>query len=353
MSVKRKRGLSLKERLEIDNQLYYKYFLMDRVVPMIFGGIIGDALGVPVEFKERDTFNVTELIGHGTYDQPKGTWSDDTSLTMCLVENIIEDGDERSLLDKFVRYVEEGYWTPYGEVFDIGIATREAIERYKSGVPPHECGGSDEYDNGNGALMRMSPLVPLLYENFEVASKVEAIERICSVTHRHPRSTLACIFYIQFLIMIINNNNKEQSYEGAVNVCLNSLDKDKYESEYPYFKRILQSNIYNYSRDQIHSDGYVVHSLEAALWCFFKHDNYKDIVLEAVNLGGDTDTTASIAGTIAGLYYKEEGLPTDWLDEIVGIDRIKEKLNEFCSQIIGRAYNLTADEIQQAKWLKW
>jgi len=338
-----KRGIPMRERWETDNQIWYKIFLHDRVIAMILGGVIGDALGVPVEFKDRDTFTINGMTGHGTYNQPKGTWSDDTSLTMCLIENIIESNDEKGLLDKFVKYMEEGYWTPNGEMFDIGIATKNAIDRYRSGVQPQECGGNNEYDNGNGALMRISPLVPLLYRNFDVASKEEVIEKICSLTHRHTRSNLACIFYIQFLIMIINNNTKEKSYEGAVNICLNHLKIEKYNIEYANFKRILENKIYEYKKDQIYSDGYVVHSLEAALWCFFKHDNYKDIVLEAVNLGGDTDTIASIAGTMAGLYYKMDGIPVEWLAEVTNIEKVKGKLEEFCLHLIERKYDLKLD----------
>ena len=127
-----------------------------RLYSTIIGGIIGDALGVPVEFKARN-LNITGMTGYGTYNQPPGTWSDDTSLTLCLMENLIEEKDETELMKKFAAY-REGYWTPYGSMFDIGRATDDAIERFKRGVPIEQCGGATEFDNGNGALMRISPL---------------------------------------------------------------------------------------------------------------------------------------------------------------------------------------------------
>lgn len=331
--------MNLTGRWKSDNQMFYRMFLRERVVPMMLGGIVGDALGVPVEFKQRDTFSIKGMTGYGAHDQPIGTWSDDTSLTLCLVENIMGNGDQKGLLDIFVKYVMEGHLTPFGKVFDIGMTTRSAIERYISGVLPDICGGNETYDNGNGALMRISPLVPFLYRDLDVISKINYIESICSVTHRHSCSHLACIFYIQFLIMIMNNNNKVEAYNGAVNICSNYYVKEKYVNEYHHFKRILQNRIYNYNREQIYSDGYVVHTLEAALWCFFKHNNYKAVVLEAVNLGGDTDTIASIAGTIAGLYYKMEGIPSEWVNALRNKEGIKEILLQFCEYLVDKEYS--------------
>ncbi|MGX1376212.1 ADP-ribosylglycohydrolase [Priestia megaterium] len=180
--------------------------LHKKVLSTILGGAVGDALGVPVEFKKRDTFRITTMTGYGTYNQPKGTWSDDTSLTMCLIDNLLDKQDEYDLMQKFASYWANGYWTPYGEMFDIGIATSEAIRRYKSGLPKEEWGGSAEYDNGNGALMRIAPLAFTLRQEPSFIKRKEEIERIAHVTHRHVRSTLGCIIYVALLICLFDGD---------------------------------------------------------------------------------------------------------------------------------------------------
>lgn len=322
----------------MDNQMFYYAGLEERVLPMILGGAIGDALGVPVEFKPRGSFEIKDMVGYGMYNQPKGTWSDDTSLTMCLVESIIKNETEDDLLKRFSDYLNKGYWTPEGKTFDIGVATQQAIERYQRGIPAKLCGGKNEKDNGNGALMRISPLVPLLSRVFDVDKKINKIMEFCEITHAHPRSTLACIFYIQFMIMLFNNNNKMAAYEEAVKLISNYMKKGEYLAEFPCYKRIIDNRIYNYNRDSIQSDGYVIHTLEAAMWCFFKHDNYKDIILEAVNLGGDTDTIAFIAGTMGGLYYKINSIPQIWINDLVKVEKIVDKCQEFCRFLAENEY---------------
>lgn len=147
------------------------------ILAVIYRLAVGDALGVPVEFEERDTYCLTDMIGFGTYHQPPGTWSDDTSLTLELMEHLDEKSDLNGLIDKFIAY-RDGCLTPFGNCFDIGIATNEAIERYLSGISSEECGGQDERSNGNGALMRISPLVFLLLRNSNLIEQVEFIKNI-------------------------------------------------------------------------------------------------------------------------------------------------------------------------------
>ena len=150
--------------------------LRTMISAVIYGLVVGDALGVPVEFEKRDTYSIIDMVGYGTYNQPPGTWSDDTSLTLALMEHLGEKSDLSILIDKFVSY-RDGYLTPFGYCFDIGIATNEAIERYLSGISPEVCGGKDERSNGNGALMRISPLVFLLLKNFNLINQVKVIKK--------------------------------------------------------------------------------------------------------------------------------------------------------------------------------
>ena len=300
----------------------------DKVLSTILGGAVGDALGVPVEFKKRDSFRITTMTGYGTYNQPKGTWSDDTSLTMCLIDNLIEKQDEYDLMQKFANYWSDGYWTPYGEMFDIGIATSEAIRRYKIGLPKEEWGGKGEYDNGNGALMRIAPLAfTLCYESSFIKRK-EEIERIAHVTHRHVRSTLGCIIYVELLIRLLHGDEPFEAYEKAVNLCQKQLTGTEYEAEFTAYERVLNLSLPHAARNEIGSTGYVVSSLEASLWSFLQSDDYKEAVLTAVNLGEDTDTIGFIAGTMAGAYYQLDGIPEEWVCQLAK----KEELEKACKK---------------------
>jgi hypothetical protein len=135
-----------------------KESFLDKIVSTIIGGAIGDALGVPYEFKDRDTFKATDMIGGGTHNQPAGTWSDDTSLTLCLMENIVEGGDCDALMRKFSDWHKNGYMTPHGKCFDDGHTTYAAIKTFRKGTPASQCGQTKESDCGNGSLMRIAPV---------------------------------------------------------------------------------------------------------------------------------------------------------------------------------------------------
>lgn len=299
----------------------------------ILGGVVGDALGVPVEFRARSTYHIEDMIGYGTYNQPPGTWSDDTSLTMCLIENLIHNQGQDELMKKFVAYKEQGYLTPFGEMFDIGRATNEAIYRYTHGAPAHQCGGAHESDNGNGALMRIAPLAFVLQTEDSPVKIKQVIEQWCEVTHRHARSHLACIFYITFLMGLIHDGHRINALEQAISFCNTHLRTDpQYGNEFHHYEAIFNQSFLSWEEEQVKSSGYVVHSLEAALWCFFKHDNYKGTMLEAVNLGEDTDTIAAIAGTMAGLKYGLNAIPESWLLQLAH----REKIDALCDQFVIR-----------------
>ncbi len=326
---------SLERRWDADDRSYLALRIKRRLIPTIMGGVIADAIGVPVEFMGRGGFNVTGMTGYGTYNQPPGTWSDDTTMTLCLMENLIEGQDLEELMKKFAAWRDHGYMTPHGHMFDIGRTTEESIERFLTGFSSDRWGGGKVSDNGNGALMRISPLVFLLWNEYDFKKRLDLVEEIAHVTHRHPRSTVGCVLYIEFLFALFNNNEPLKAYEQAVRVCLRDLKGTRYEDEFPAYERVLNLSIPNLEKDEIVSDGYVVHSLEAALWSFLKHDNYRDIVLEAVNLGGDTDTIGLIAGTMAGMYYYEDGLPEEWLNELVKKDEVMDickRYFDFCTE---------------------
>jgi ADP-ribosylglycohydrolase len=328
-------GRRMIDRWEDDNKSFLILSIKQRVLPTIYGGIIGDLLGVPVEFRQRDTFQIDDVSGYGTYNQPPGTWSDDTSLTLCLVENIVEKGNIQNLMRKFVQYQDTGYWTPFGTMFDIGRTTVEAISRFKNGALPSECGGQSEYDNGNGAIMRISPLVFILYKEFDLIKKAEVIKQYTEITHAHPRAIVGSIIYSECLFRLYHNDTPQESLETIKRLFDKNFDqKDKYQEELKHYSRLFEKNFFSMEESEILSDGYVVHTLEAAIWCLGTTNSFKEAVLKAVNLGGDTDTVASLTGSLAGMYYKMDGIPNKWLEKIArkkDIDELIKKFYEFCA----------------------
>lgn len=309
--------------------------LRTMISAVIYGLVVGDALGVPVEFEKRDTYSITDMVGYGTYNQPPGIWSDDTSLTLALMEHLGEKSDLSILMDKFVSY-RDGYLTPFGYCFDIGIATNEAIERYLSGISPEVCGGKDERSNGNGALMRISPLVFLLLKNFNLINQVKVIKKYTTLTHGHPRSIVASIIYL-FLLKDMLFYDSLPEVLDSVQIKLEEIfsQNSEYWEEYEnHFKEIFDEEFYHKSREEIKSTGYVVDTLKACLWCVGTTNSFKDAVLKAVNLGEDTDTIAAITGTLAGAKYSFESIPKEWIEKLVNKALIEEKCEQLFNRII-------------------
>ncbi len=292
----------------------------------LLGLAVGDAIGVPVEFrsrKEMEQSPVKGMAGHGTHNQPPGTWSDDSSLSFCLAEMLCKGYDLKDLANRFVNWKEYGYWTPHGEVFDIGIATAAAIQRLETGTRPLMAGGRDEASNGNGSLMRILPLL-FFVKDLPVARRFQCVEEVSSLTHAHIRSVAACFIYLEFALAIINGISKEDAYTG---ICTSTreflIQNNRLDPvELKIFSHVLEGKLTSLAEAEIHSSGYVIHTLEASLWCLLSTSNYRDAVLKAANLGDDTDTTAAVTGGLAGLLYGWETIPAGWLDILVKKDDI-------------------------------
>lgn len=295
-----------------------------------WGFILADAMGVPVEFtsrSERDKDPVKEIRAYGTYHQPYGSWSDDSSLMLCLMQNIVEGYSIDNLAKLFIKYLKEGYMTPYGRIFDIGSATKRAIINMEKGMKPTLCGGVDEQDNGNGSLMRILPLA--YYLRNEIPEKsIELIQEISSLTHRHKRSVLACIIYVEMAIQLIKGESKESAYSKTIRFIEDNCAIEFY-SEFIYFNKILTGEIDKLRREKIKSTGYVVDTLEAAFWSFMTTSDYKEAILTAINLGEDTDTIGAITGGLAGLFYGYDNIPATWLQYLPRRDELLEHINRF------------------------
>lgn len=261
----------------------------------IYGLAVADAVGVPYEFKMRGSFMATDMVGYGSHNQPKGTWSDDTSMTLATCDSIKECGciDTSDMLAKFKAWAHSGEYAIDGRVFDIGCTTSAALYTGK--------GKDDERSNGNGSLMRIIPLA------FTDASDDE-IKAVSAITHAHDISKAACVCYVHIARALLRGEKL----------------KDILESIESPFERLRA--ISTLGENEIKSGGYVVSTLEAALWAVSTTDNYRDAVLKAVNLGSDTDTVGAVAGGLAGIIYGLEGIPGEWLDSLKGKDIIENVL---------------------------
>lgn len=301
--------------------------LLAKARAAFLGLAVGDALGVPVEFvgravRQRDP--VVNMRGYGTHRQPPGTWSDDSSLTFCLAETLTRPGGLTAVPDladfgrRATNWLDSSYWTATASTFDVGGATRTAIGRLRQGVLPTQAGPRSELDNGNGALMRILPLV------FHAIWQAEALdmnaawtltEAVASVTHGHPRSTLGCFLYLLVARGLAAGLAPKVACEQMQQLANPWLETGTIPAvvEDKYYQRVLNGQLSALAEAEIQSSGYVVHTLEAALWCLLRHDTYAATVLAAVNLGDDTDTTGAVAGGLAGLAYGEAAIPAEWL----------------------------------------
>ncbi|AYZ14375.1 ADP-ribosylglycohydrolase family protein [Chryseobacterium arthrosphaerae] len=306
----------------------------NKVKAGIMGVCVGDALGVPVEFKKRQDLKinpVTKMLEYMSWNQPKGTWSDDSSLTLCLAEELTKGYDLERIGAGFVKWVKDGHWTAHGRLFDIGGTTRHSIARLIKGESAGFSGNIFEEDNGNGSLMRILPLAFYLQNENDTKKFYLTVKEVSSITHGHFRSVFACFIYVVFAIQLIKGKSKIEAYSYMQKTALEYAEIQEFNpKEIELFNRILKHDISGYPEDEIKSGGYVLHSLEASLWCFLNSESYSEAVLKAVNLGEDTDTTGAITGGIAGIYYGYENIPQEWLNVLVRKDDIEalcEKLN--------------------------
>lgn len=304
----------------------------------IMGVVTGDALGCPVQFLDREELKeggsgrgpVTGMEGYGTFDMPEGTWTDDSSLTLALLSSIREkkEIDPEDIMYRFADWLENGAYTPYGQSFDIGRGTMSSIIRYLKDRDVKTCGGRTDHDNGNGALMRIMPACLFAYEQkMPEKEAVAMIHEVAGLTHNHLRGQIACGLYYFCVCAILDEDGelKDRLQTG--------LDKG-----FAYYEENLQNRVelsrYGRLRDlkklaaipekDIKSSGYVVDTIEAAVWSLITTMRFETCELKAVNLGDDTDTVGAIAGGLAGLYYGYNAIPEEWLSVIKKRDCIEK-----------------------------
>ena len=294
----------------------------------LLGLAIGDALGTTLEFKPPGSFTpITDMIGGGPFRLKPGQWTDDTSMALCLAESLIEcrGFDPADQMKRYVRWWQEGYLSSTGTCFDIGNTIRAALSAFIETGNPFS-GPTDFYSAGNGSLMRLAP-VPLFFAG-DPRKAIEKSGESSRTTHGARPAIDACRYFAALIVGAINGEDK------------NTLLSDHYSpvpgywQEHPLVPEIAEIATGSFKRKNppdIRGTGYVVSSLEAALWAFHHGESFEQGCLMAVNLGDDADTTGAIYGQLAGAFYGVEGIPLLWRDRIVKKDIILEKAGRLIS----------------------
>ncbi len=281
----------------------------------LLGLAVGDAVGTVAEFKPRGSFPpVTDMTGGGTWGLQPGQWTDDTSMALCLADSLIACGgfDAADQMSRYVRWWKEGYLSSTGACFDIGNATRDALSRYRDTGEPF-AGSTDPYSAGNGSLMRLAPAPLFFASDPELAIGMSA--ESSRTTHAATTCVDACRYFGGLLVGAVQGVDKAtllspryspvpglwESGTGGLCAQIDEIATGSFKTKQP---------------PEIVGSGYVVKSLEAALWAFHHSTDFRDGCLLAVNLGDDADTTAAIYGQIAGVYYGVDGIPTEWRERV-------------------------------------
>lgn len=342
----------------------------------LLGFVAGDALGVPVEYTNREALErdpVRSMKGYGTYRQPPGTWSDETSLLLATMDSISQMG-QIHLDDMMMRYVswyDEKAYLAYGEIFDLPHITRNAIENYKHGTAAFFSGGRSDFHNSNSAISRMLPVAfylesdsfrEIYAEDVKTQSPdhlaIHFLHQVSCLTNGHYVALVCSVIYAyvaRWLIRwrldggkpgslrsaeLINHierlvNGLKEFYRTAEDSLMvppfggfteaSSEEKEGFSAAWDLMDRL--TNLDEFLRtplEAIYSDGYCLHAIEVAIYCLLKTDNYEDAVLMAVNLGEDTDTNGALVGGLAGMLYGREQIPSSWTDSLARLQELEQ-----------------------------
>lgn len=303
--------------------------LIEKIRGGIYGLLIGDAVGVPYEFNPPErlpTYDLIDMIPPATFSKsyPRvafGTWSDDGAQALCILASLIhcKKLDTHDLVNRFYNWYRAGYLAIDYEVFDIGIQTREALVRYLQGIPLKDIANRDVASNGNGALMRVLPLA-LWHQGSDIELIADAFAQ-AQLTHGHIRSKLCCALYCLWARQLLKDEDVNQAWGKSISIL-----KQHFKDAAEIIKEIEQE-IDIESTYKIQGKGYVVDCLLSAKHAL-KQASYSDVIKTAISLGHDTDTTACVAGGLAGIIYGEQAIPQQWKLMLKGQDMVEPLLTE-------------------------
>lgn len=311
----------------------------------LFGFFIGDALGVPVEFIGRSSLKqnkITDMEEYGTHNQPKGTWSDDSSMLLATIDGLLKSQKStinyQAIMNNFLQWKLKGEFTPFNRVFDIGLSTSSALSKYQQHIinnHPEDiiCGSTEISSNGNGSLMRIIPIsLYLNYLGIDYTNKrfMDTIKIVSSMTHSHIYSIFGCYIYSIYISEILKQKNKNKAYKNLQVILKNICEKyPEYNDIKEIYGRIIYNDISKLKETNIKSSGYVVDSLEASMWSVLTSNSFEEAVLKSVNLGDDTDTIGSLTGGLAGIIYGYNSIPKKWLNDLQKKSYLDKFVNSF------------------------
>ena len=299
--------------------------LEQRYQGCLMGLAVGDAVGTTVEFNPPGTFPpVEDMVGGGPFALNPGGWTDDTSMALCLADSLLtcEGFDARDQMDRYVRWWKESYLSSNGRCFDIGGTVSQALRRYQQTGNPLS-GSTDPHSAGNGSLMRLAP-IPLFFAA-DVEQAIHWSAQSSKTTHGAVECLDACRYFGGLIVGALRGVAKEELLSEKYSPVPGLWDRSPL---CPAIHAIALGSFKRKEPPQIKGTGYVVDSLEAALWAFHNSTNFKDGCLLAVNLGNDADTTAAIYGQIAGVFYGVEGIPASWRQRLVQRELIQTMATE-------------------------
>ena len=293
----------------------------DRFRGCLLGLAVGDAVGTTLEFKSPGSFKlIHDMVGGGPFRLRPGEWTDDTSMALCLATSLLEKNgfDPKDQMDRYCRWWKEGYLSSNGTCFDIGTTVSAALRRYGQTGDPI-AGSTNPRSAGNGSIMRLAPVPMFYYPNLAAAIRYSG--ESSRTTHGAAECIDACRLLAGIICRALFGASKEDVLFGEAGSSRGE----------PKITMIARGDYRNKSESTIHGTGYVVESLEAALWCFLQTDTFEAAILKATNLGDDTDTTAAICGQVAGAYYGESGIPQKWLKKLAMRQEITQLADRLCA----------------------
>lgn len=319
----------------------YEHILYDGM----YGLAVGDALGVPYEscsLDEMRTDPCTGMIGYRHHNQPPGSWSDDTSMSICIADSLCKGFDPDDMMKKFLQWKNHSQYTAAGKVFDVGRTTRIALNKYSEGFPAEYCGDASIGGNGNGGLMRTFPIafyqcITCQVDDEHLDQFLTSIHVASRLTHAHEIGLICCgLFALTLREWMFYRNPSANLLDIAASAFQKS--KKTYSMMGGTFSESINNpelfqephSLMNKKAEELPSWGYALNSWNIALWSLLTTHNYKECVLKAVNVGGDTDSNAAVAGALAGIIYGRESIPAEWMNSLLNralIDQICGKLN--------------------------
>ena len=301
---------------------------IDRQRGTLLGLAVGDALGAAIEFRAPGTFEpVTGYRGNGPHGLAPGEWTDDTSMALAMADSIgTVDWDLDDQARRYVRWWREGAYSVNDRCFDIGNTTIAALKRFELGQDARHSGDPSERASGNGSIMRLAP-VPIRYadlfpDHLEKLSTRAAESSL--TTHASPQCLSACRYMTLIACGLIHGIDRDEVLSPDWPPL---AELKRIQPLHPEVQQISGGSFRVKERPEIRGSGYVVESLEAALWAFSSADDFEQAVLRAVNLGDDSDTTGAVCGQLAGACWGESGIPTEWLDGLARKSMIESALD--------------------------